>query len=60
MSPQSTKNTYNSSNKVRESNMPDDSSVRSLESRSLKAKRDESDQIVRVGSISRPIAHRYY
>ena len=40
--------------------MPDDSSVRSLESRSLKAKRDESDQIVRVGSISRPIAHRYY
>ena len=52
-------NTYNSSNKVRESNIPGGSSVRSLKLRSLKSKRDEIDQIVSVGSISRPIAHHY-
>ena len=45
-------NTYNSSNKVRESKMPGGSSVRLLKSISLKATRDEIDQIVRVGSIS--------
>ena len=53
-------NTYNSSNKVRESKMPGGSSVRLLKSISLKATRDEIDQIVRVGSISCPIAHHYY
>ena len=51
--------TYNTSSKARESKMPGGSSVRSLGPRSLKAIRDEIDQIVRVGSISRPIAHHY-
>ena len=39
--------------------MPGGSSVRLLTSISLKATRDEIDQIVRVGSISCPIAHHY-
>ena len=52
--------TYKSLNKARESKMPGGSSVRSLKSRSLKATRDEIDQIVSVGSISRLIAHHYY
>ena len=51
--------TYKFSSKVRESKMPSGSSVRSLNPRSLKATRDEIDQIVRVGSISHPIAHHY-
>ena len=52
--------TYNTCSKARESKMPGGSSVRSLGPRSLKATRDEIDQIVSVGSISRPIAHHYY
>ena len=52
--------TYNSFNKARESKMPGGSSVRSLNLKSLKATRNEIDQIVSVGSISRPIAHHYY
>ena len=40
--------------------MPGGSSVRPLNPRSLKATRDEIDQIVSVGSISRLIAHHYY
>ena len=40
--------------------MPGGSSVSSLSWRFLKATRDEIDQIVRVGSISCPIAHHYY
>ena len=51
--------TYNRISEVRESKMPGGSSVRSLKSRSLKATRDEIDQIVRVGSISCPIAHHH-
>ena len=51
--------TYNCVSKARESKMPGSSSVRSLKSISLKATRDEIDQIVSVGSISRPIAHHY-
>ena len=51
--------TYNRVSEARESKMPGGSSVSSLKSRSLKATRDEIDQIVRVGSISRPIAHHY-
>ena len=51
--------TYKFLNKARESKMPGGSSVRSLKSRSLKATRDEIDQIVSVGSISRPIAPHY-
>ena len=39
--------------------MPGGSSVRSLLRRSLNSTRDEIDQIARVGSISRPIAHHY-
>ena len=39
--------------------MPGGSSIRSLSPRYLKATRDEIDQIVRVGSISRFIAHYY-
>ena len=39
--------------------MPGGSSVRLLTSISLKATRDEIDQIVRVGLISCPIAHHY-
>ena len=39
--------------------MPGGSSVRPLNPRSLKATRDEIDQIVSVGSISHPIAHHY-
>ena len=52
-------NTYKRVSKVRESKMPVGSSVRSLVLRSLKATRYEIDQIVRVGSISRPIAHHH-
>ena len=52
-------NTYKRVSKVRESKMPVGSSIRSLVSRSLKATRYEIDQIVRVGSISRPIAHHH-
>ena len=52
--------TYNRVSEARESKMPGGSSVSSLKSRSLKATRDEIDQIVRVGSILRPIAHHYY
>ena len=51
--------TYNTVSKARESKMPGGSSVRSLLLRNLKATRDEIDQIVRVGSISRPIAYHY-
>ena len=39
--------------------MPDGSSVRPFIPISLKATRDEIDQIVRIGSISCPIAHHY-
>ena len=52
--------TYNNTSKARESKMPGGSSVRSLSSSSLDAARNEIDQIVRVGSLSRPIAHHYY
>ena len=52
--------TYKDISEARESKMPSGSSVRSFSSRSLKATRDEIDQIVSVGSISRPIAHHYY
>ena len=52
--------TYNDVSEARESKMPGGSSVKSLLPRPLKATRDEIDQIVRVGSISRPIAHHYY
>ena len=51
--------TYKLFSKVRESMTPGDSSVRSLRVRPLKATRDEIDQIVRVGSISCPIAHHH-
>ena len=51
--------TYKNVSEARESKMPGGSSVRSLLLRNLKATRDEIDQIVRVGSISRPIAHHY-
>ena len=51
--------TYKFSNKVRELKIPGNSSVSSLGPRSLKAARDEIDQIVRVGSISCPIAHHH-
>ena len=54
------KSTYNTFSKVRESNMPGGSSVSSLESSSLEATRNEIDQIVSVGSLSRLIAHHYY
>ena len=53
-------NTYNTCSKARESKMPGGSSVRSLNPKPLKAIRDEIDQIVSVGSISRPIVHHYY
>ena len=49
--------TYKSSSEARESKMPGGSSVRSLSSRSLKATRNEVDQVFRVGSISCPITH---
>ena len=49
--------TYKNVSKARESKMPGSSSVRSLNERSLNATRDEIDQIVRVGSMSRPIVH---
>ena len=52
--------TYNRISEVRESKMPGGSSIRLLFWISLKATRDEIDQIVRVGSISCPIAHHYY
>ena len=52
--------TYKDDSEARESKMPGGSSVRSLLLRDLKATRDEIDQIVSVGSISRPIAHHYY
>ena len=52
--------TYKNVSEARESKIPGGSSVRSLNPRSLKATRDEIDQIVSVGSISRPIAHHYY
>ena len=51
--------TYNSVSEASESKMPGGSSVRLLSRRSLKAATDEIDQIVRVGSISRPIVHHY-
>ena len=53
------KSTYIRVTEARESKMPGGSSFRSLLLRSLKATRDEIDQIVRVGSISCPIAHHY-
>ena len=52
-------NTYNCISEARESKMPSGSSERSFDPRSLKVTRDEVDQIVRAGSISRPIAHHY-
>ena len=52
--------TYKSVSEARESKMPGGSSVRSLPKRFLNATRDEIDQIVSVGSISRPIAYHYY
>ena len=60
VSPQPTKNTYNRFNKARESKMPGGSSVTSLNPIVLKATRNQVDQIVRVGSISRPIAHQHH
>ena len=51
--------TYKRFSKVRESKIPGGSSVRSLKSRVLKATRDETDQIVRAGSISRRIAYHH-
>ena len=51
--------TYNFASEARESKMPSGSSFRSLKRRSLKAIRDEIDQIVRVGSISCPTAHHH-
>ena len=51
--------TYNSFNEARELKMPVGSSVSSLAVISLKATRDGVDQIVRIGSISRPVTHRY-
>ena len=51
--------TYNRVSEARESKMPGDSSVRSLDSRVLKATRNETNQIVSVSSISHPIAHHY-
>ena len=53
------KSTYNCVSKARESKMPGGSSFRLLKVKSLKATRDEINQIVRVGSISCPIAHHY-
>ena len=51
--------TYNNVSGARESKMPGGSSVRSLELRSLKAARNEINQIFRVGSISCLIAHHH-
>ena len=51
--------TYNCFSEVRESKMPGGNSDSSLGPISLKATRDEIDQIVRVGSISCPIAHHH-
>ena len=60
MSLQPTKGTYKSFSEARESKMPDGSTVRSLEERSLKPTTNQVDQIVRVDSISRPIAHHHH
>ena len=54
------KNTYNRFNKARESKMPGGSSVRSLPVKSLKPTRNKVYQIVRIGSISYPIAHHHH
>ena len=56
---QPTKDTHKSFSKARESKIPGDSSVRSLELRILEETRDEIHQIIRVGSISRPTAHHH-
>ena len=52
------KGTYKDVSKARESKIPSGSSGRSFKSRFLKATRDEIDQIVRDGSISRPTTTR--
>ena len=51
------KSTYIRVTEVRESKMPGGSPNRSLPSKALNTKRDEIDQIVRVGSISCLIAY---
>ena len=48
------KSTYKNVSEARESKMPGGSSVRSLPRRSLRATRDEIDQIVSVGSNLTP------
>ena len=51
--------TYKNVSKAKESKMPGGSSVSSLSGRSLKATESEIHQIVRVGSISRPVVYHY-
>ena len=52
--------TYKNNSKVRGLKTPGDSSVRPLPLRFLKAIRNEIDQVFRVGSISRLIAHHHH
>ena len=51
--------TYKSVSEVRESKMPGGSSVRTPKSNSLKAARNEIDQVFRIGSIPCPVAHHH-